>query len=266
MKKFIPAIALISVTYAELTFNANNRCTCDDLTTQQDCSKSYPQCIWDEQGSSCSTVTCSSLIDQTNCALNEKCMWSGKGCVEFTFCNQLKGYSQRDCFKQSINCPQSDGKICAGSQALKSCSSYSDQETCDKTISSSGICDWSDSGCSSITSCGQLNSKNCFRGGDACIWNITSNTCTEDSCNQFQSKSTCKYYQTQLDELVFQLCEWDATNSKCNDANDTSALTENTCYNQTLYTHRWSSSSNSCQACEGKIIYMVIMAILIIMI
>ncbi|CAK78749.1 unnamed protein product (macronuclear) [Paramecium tetraurelia] len=266
MKKLSLAILLISITYAQLTFNALNKCTCGDLTTQQDCAQSQPICSWDSKASSCSTVSCSSISDQTNCANNLKCMWNGKGCVDFTLCNQLTGANQADCLAKSKNCPQSDGKNCASEEALKSCSSYSNQTICDLTISSNGVCYWSNSGCSEVSSCAQLNSNSCSKVGNACLWNATLNNCTQASCAQYGNNNTCTYYQTQLNKLIFQLCQWNAANSSCISATDTSALNINTCYNQTKYTYRWSSSSNKCDVCAGKIIYVLIMAIIMIMI
>ncbi|CAD8047105.1 unnamed protein product [Paramecium sonneborni] len=265
MNKFILAIVLFSIAYAQLTFNANNKCACNQLSTQQDCVQSFPICIWDSKSSSCSTQTCSTITDQLSCASNLKCMFNGKSCVDFTLCNQITGVDQAECRAKSQNCPQSDGKNCASKELLKSCSAYTSQSSCDGVLSSNGFCYWTTGGvCSEISSCSQLSSNVCTNIGNACQWNNTINNCTQAGCGQFTNNYTCTKYLTQLNKEEFQLCQWN--NSSCVNANDISSLNINTCYNQTLQTYRWVSSSNTCEICAGKLIYVLIMAVLMTMI
>ncbi|CAD8046964.1 unnamed protein product [Paramecium primaurelia] len=266
MKKMILVIALIFITNADLTFNTKNRCSCGDLTIYQDCAYAYPDCFWDLNSNTCSTATCSNITDQISCSQNKKCMWNGKSCVEFTLCNQLYGYNQRECYQQSINCPQSNGKTCASADALKSCSSYQNMDDCNLVASNDGICYWSAGGCSVIASCDQLSSNDCTDIGKACVWNTTTKGCQQASCAQFQNSQRCTSYLSELNEQVYQLCRWDPVNNQCVSASDTSQLTSETCYLQTKYTYRWVNSTNSCDSCEGKIIYIVIMVIFMIMI
>ncbi|CAD8127734.1 unnamed protein product [Paramecium sonneborni] len=268
MYKIILALLFVGSLGSTGLFNTDNQCTCDQMEYQSDCANMSPICTWD--GKSCSTQDCNMLTDQNVCASNLKCMWKitdqGASCVNFTFCSQLSGSTQIQCLSLSSNCPYTDGTKCGAYNQLMQCSKLTASQYCEGYISRDGICMWKGS-CLPAQNCTALNQDECTLASIGCKYN-TPDGCSQRLCSDFTTQQSCNFVLTAINTSEFQLCSWDFTASKCSAATNLGGLGQGNCYNTTLGSARWVSTSagGECRSCYASIVFAFIAVLFIIMI
>ncbi|CAK84249.1 unnamed protein product (macronuclear) [Paramecium tetraurelia] len=251
-------------------FYTSNYCTCEQLQYQSDCTSMGPQCTWSDN--SCSTLDCTKVTDAKACAANLKCMWtqnsSGESsCKFFTFCSQFSGSSQLQCLNISNNCPFTDGTKCGSSNQLYPCSHFTAQQYCQGYISQDGVCMWTDgTGCRAAQDCTLLNQQQCITAPKGCKY--TENKCSQLLCTDLTSQESCTYVMDVIYKGYYQLCSWNSTTGKCANAQNYGGLGQGNCYQQTMGTARWVSTSagGECLSCYAQTLFALIVALFIIMI
>ncbi|CAD8125934.1 unnamed protein product [Paramecium sonneborni] len=268
MFKMILFILIVGCLGSSGSFYTKNQCSCDQMQYESDCTNMGPMCTWD--GKSCTTLECNKITDSNVCASNLKCMWkvttSGASCTDFTYCSQLSGSTQLQCLTYSNNCPFTNGKQCGSYNQLYTCSSFKESQYCEGYISQQGICMWRDT-CTPAQICTVLNQNECALAAYGCKYS-TADGCTQLQCSDYPTQQSCTFVMLTIYKGDYQLCSWDSNAGKCQAATNLGGLGQGNCYQQTLGTARWVSTSagGECQPCYAHILFAFIVVLFIIMI
>ncbi|CAD8138632.1 unnamed protein product [Paramecium pentaurelia] len=251
MKTQILLIAMISLSFQALT--ATKKCDCTEIVQSADCKGG---CTWSSADSSCAakTVDCATLTSQPTCDSESTCAWSDttSKCAAFTACADYTVTTAEHCYYKNDTCipgtAGADGKTPCKTGSV-TCSSFTNASDCNgKSPSDTTMC-WFKAG-----ACSQIDVSKCSAITDQdvcsiiCKW-TSAGACAAYTCGDMTTAESCD--TVLLDDFSgVNICTFNTSTTKCEDAVDVSALTSSNCLDKTSGYYYWDGSA--CSECSGS--------------
>ncbi|CAD8128072.1 unnamed protein product [Paramecium sonneborni] len=267
-------------------FLVENVCKCEQLQSKEDCDFGKAQCLWMDQ--KCVTIQCESFdgkteqecIDFVGCAINDV-----GNCRPFSDCIDYHVSDKTKCSTKWPTCVAGDNLVNGKYECQELgddniyyvCSKIEKKELCtaediegqDAIKQADGqVCDWiiddDDVGkciaydpnkCSNI-----ISQSKCDHF--LCKWDTEKEECSEPFCIEIVDKTKCNFLRGDQTG-TYQICKWE--DELCQDAEDTSFLTQSNCLQNSFYSATWNGTN--CNICENDgfstLISMTVVIILI---
>ncbi|CAD8107110.1 unnamed protein product [Paramecium primaurelia] len=232
---------LSTLTLAQNLIQIGNLCTCEQLTSQFDCSY-FSKCQFIDQV--CSQKSC----DQMNfeACQSSDCAWNNGKCSKFTNCQDYQVSIDEDCFNLKHDCVYNHlTKTCQTQDPLKKSCQEQDQANCYYGIE--GKCIYKDNQCQIWINCEDGEQQHCMYGNLHCMWNIQQNKCVSvPSCQQIEDQ-LCLFAFPYMNSMDAYICQYDK-NGNCQDF-DISNSNSESCISQSYGYYQW--KNGKCIACQS---------------
>ncbi|CAK92391.1 unnamed protein product, partial (macronuclear) [Paramecium tetraurelia] len=268
--QIIGLLIILQLAKSQVVLSFKNQCQCSQIAVDTECNLLYPYCYWSVNQQNvglCKTTNCYGLTS-ADCVLVKNCIWNGDYCLSSKTdvkCNQLEGQPGLTCQQQNLLCYGTIG-LCTTIDELPNCNTYQTQEQC--TMGKEGKCQWTtQNACSFYQNCQQIPLNMCnnykpyesiYSQGQYCHIN-NNGLCVQMTCSDITTESNCKFVQTVFNQDQYYLCSWNAFSKTCGNASNTSNLTEETCFSNTIGTYHWIAENKQqvqgiCFPCTFRIV------------
>ncbi|CAD8215307.1 unnamed protein product [Paramecium octaurelia] len=240
--KIISTIILLStLTLARELVYLGNQCTCEQLTSQRDCSY-FKKCQFINQ--ICSLKPC----DQMNfeACQSSDCAWNQGKCSKFTNCQDYEVSDADDCFNLNHYCQYNiQTKSCQTKDPIKQSCSEQSQANCYQGID--GKCIYKDNKCQLWTDCKDGELEYCMIGNLHCIWDLEQDKCVSATSCQDLDDMPCIFAFPNMNTMDAYICQYDK-NGNCQDFNPSNSNQES-CIAQSYGYYQW--INGKCTACQS---------------